>query len=221
LLSRNARCRMAGVPALWQVRAALPEQLLAFTLFQFIGAVTPGPNNMIATVSGATFGFRRTLPQMLGVTVGYPLMLAAVGLGLGEVFRALPWLHGVLRFVGAAFLLYLAWKIARANAPEAADTAKPVGFFEALVFQWLNPKAWSIVLGAIAAFTTPDLAPRDFLFETAIYTCAAAAVTFPSMVLWCLFGVAISAMLKDERKRRLVNYSLAAILVLSIVFLFL
>lgn len=211
---------MASAWAVWQVRAALPEQLLAFTLFQFIGAITPGPNNMIATVSGATFGFRRTLPQMAGVAVGYPLMLAAVGLGLGEVFRALPWLHGVLRFVGAAFLLYLAWKIARANAPEAAEAAKPVGFFEAFVFQWLNPKAWSIVLGAIAAFTTPGLATRDFLFETAIYTGAAAAVTFPSMMVWCLFGVAISAALKDDRKRRLVNYSLAGILVLSIAFLF-
>jgi threonine/homoserine/homoserine lactone efflux protein len=211
---------MASARALWQVRAALPEQLLAFTLFQFIGAVTPGPNNMIATVSGATFGFRRTLPQIAGVTIGYPLMLAAVGLGLGEVFRALPWLHGMLRFVGAAFLLYLAWKIARANAPETAETARPVGFIEAFAFQWLNPKAWSIVLGAIAAFTTPGLATRDFLIETAIYTAAAASVTFPSMVLWCLFGVAISAALKDDRKRRLVNYALAGVLVLSIAFLF-
>lgn len=212
---------MAPAPPLWQFPAALPEQILAFALFQFIGAFTPGPNNMIATVSGATFGLRRTMPQILGVTVGYPLMLAALGLGLGEIFRVLPWLHNVLRFVGAAFLFYLAWKLARAQAPEAADTAKPVGFFEAVLFQWLNPKAWSIALGSIAAFTTPGIATQDFLRETLIYTLVAALVTFPSMVLWCLFGVAISNALKDDRRRRIVNLSLAALLALSVIFLFL
>jgi threonine/homoserine/homoserine lactone efflux protein len=212
---------MASARALWQVRAALPEQLLAFSLFTLAGAVTPGPNNTISTLSGATFGFRKTLPQMLGVTVGYPLMLAALGLGLGEVFKYVPWLHNAMRYVGAAFLLYLAWKLVRANAPQAAGTARPVGFIEALLFQWLNPKAWSIALGAIAAFTTPGLAPPAFLWEVTIFTAVSVLITFPSLVVWCLFGVAISAALKDDRKRRLVNYALAGILVLSAAFLFL
>jgi threonine/homoserine/homoserine lactone efflux protein len=206
---------------LWQFRAALPEQLLAFTLFTFAGAVTPGPNNTISTLSGATFGFRKTLPQMLGVTVGYPLMLAGLGLGLGELFKYLPWLHGAMRYVGAAFLLYLAWKLVRANAPQAAGTVNPVGFTEALLFQWLNPKAWSIALGALAAFTTPGLTGSAFLWEVAIFTAVSVLLTFPSLVVWCLFGVAISAALRDERKRRLVNYCLAAVLVASIIFLFL
>jgi threonine/homoserine/homoserine lactone efflux protein len=216
----NARRRMVWRRALWQRACALPEQLLAFSVFTLIGAVTPGPNNTISTLSGATFGFRKTMPQMLGVSVGYPLMLAALGLGLGEVFKYVPWLHNAMRYVGAAFLLYLAWKLIRANAPQAAGTARPVGFFEALFFQWLNPKAWSIALGAIAAFTTPGLAVNAFLFEVAIFTLVSAAITFPSLVFWCLFGVAISAMLKDEKKRRIFNYSLAAILVLSIAALF-
>ncbi|MBS4084496.1 MAG: LysE family translocator [Rhizobiales bacterium] len=205
---------------LWQTTPALPEQLLAFSLFTLAGAVTPGPNNTISTLSGATFGFRRTLPQMLGVSVGYPLMLAALGLGLGEVFKYVPWLHNAMRYVGAAFLLYLAWKLVRANAPQSAGTARPVGFFEAFFFQWLNPKAWSIALGALAAFTTPGLPANDFFREVAIFTLVSAIITFPSLVLWCLFGVAISAMLKDERKRRIFNYALAAILVLSIAALF-
>lgn len=211
---------MARVTPLWQVRAALPEKILAFSLFTLIGAITPGPNNTISTLSGATFGFRRTLRQMLGVTVGYPLMLAGLGLGLGEVFRHLPWLHGTLRYVGAAFLLYLAWKLIRANAPEAAGTVKPIGFFEAVLFQWLNPKAWSIALGAIAAFTTPGLSTAAFLWEVTVFTIVSAIITFPSLVVWCLFGVAIAQVLRDERKRRLFNYSLAALLVLSIGFLF-
>ncbi len=184
------------------------------------GAVTPGPNNTISTLSGATFGFRRTLPQMLGVSVGYPLMFGALGLGVGEVFKHAPWLHGAMRYMGAAFLLYLAWKLVRANAPQAAGSARPVGFFEALFFQWLNPKAWSIALGAIAAFTTPGLSTNAFLLEVGIFTLVSAVITFPALVLWCLFGVAISAMLKDERKRRIFNYSLAVVLVLSIAFLF-
>lgn len=212
---------MARRRVMWQTPHALPEQLLAFSLFTLAGAITPGPNNTISTLSGATFGFQKTLPQMLGVTIGYPLMLAALGLGLGEVFKHLPWLHGAMRYVGAAFLLYLAWKLVRANAPQSAGTARPVGFFEAFFFQWLNPKAWSIALGAIAAFTTPGLPAGAFLWEVAVFTVVSAVITFPSLVLWCLFGVAISAMLKDERKRRIVNYSLAAILVLSIAFLFL
>lgn len=211
---------MASCRAVWQTTRALPEQLLAFSLFTLAGAITPGPNNTISTLSGATFGFKKTLPQMLGVTVGYPLMLAALGLGLGEVFKIVPWLHNAMRYVGAAFLLYLAWKLVRANAPRSAGTARPVGFFEALFFQWLNPKAWSIALGAIAAFTTPGLATDAFLWEVAVFTFVSAIITFPSLVLWCLFGVAISAMLKDEKKRRIFNYALAAILVLSIAALF-
>ncbi len=211
---------MAETRPVWQTTPTLPEQLLAFSIFTLAGAVTPGPNNTISTLSGATFGFRRTMPQMLGVSAGYPLMLAALGLGLGELFKVVPWLHNAMRYVGAAFLLYLAWKLVRANAPQAAGTSRPVGFFEAFFFQWLNPKAWSIALGAIAAFTTPGLSANAFFWEVAIFTLVSAIITFPSLVLWCLFGVAISAMLKDEKKRRIFNYALAAILVLSVAALF-
>src|SRR5689334_18423718 len=130
---------MAEARLVWQRTRALPEQLLAFSLFTLAGAVTPGPNNTISTLSGATFGFRKTMPQMLGVSVGYPLMLAGLGLGLGELFKVVPWLHNAMRYVGAAFLLYLAWKLVRANAPQSAGEARPVGFFEAFFFQWLNP----------------------------------------------------------------------------------
>lgn len=211
---------MAGAGRLWQTTPTLPEQLVAFSLFTLAGAITPGPNNTISTLSGATFGFRRTMPQMLGVSIGYPLMLAALGLGLGELLKVVPWLHSAMRYVGAAFLLYLAWKLVRAIAPEARGTAQPVGFVEAFFFQWLNPKAWSIALGAIAAFTTPGLSANDFFREVAIFTLVSALITFPALVLWCLFGVAISTLLRDERKRRIFNYALAAILVLSIAFLF-
>src|SRR5688572_15864172 len=96
----------------------VPEKLLPFVLFALAGSITPGPNNMISTASGAAFGFARTVPQMLGVSIGYPLMIVAFGFGLGEVLCRAPWLHEALRYAGAAFLLYLAWRIAMAAGPE-------------------------------------------------------------------------------------------------------
>ena len=113
----------------------LPEKLLPFVLFMFVGSITPGPNTMISTASGAAFGFVRTLPQMLGVSVGFPLMIAALGFGLGEIFRQQPWLHEVLRYAGAAFLLYLAWRIAKASGPERTEAKRPLTFIEAALFQ--------------------------------------------------------------------------------------
>jgi hypothetical protein len=122
------------------------EKLLPFLLFVIVGSFTPGPNNMISTASGAAFGFVRTIPQMLGVSIGYPLMLVAFGFGLGEVLRHAPWLHEALRYAGTAFLLYLAWRIANAATMERAEANRPLTLFEAALFQWLNPKAWALAL---------------------------------------------------------------------------
>jgi threonine/homoserine/homoserine lactone efflux protein len=136
----------------------VPEKIVPFLLFMFVGAFTPGPNNMISTASGAAFGFTRTLPQILGVSIGYPLMIVAVAFGLGELLRRAPWLHEALRLAGAAFLLYLAWRMARAvAAPDQSEAARPLTFLESALFQWLNPKAWTFAVGTIAAFTTPGL----------------------------------------------------------------
>ncbi len=198
----------------------LPENFTPFLLFALAGSLSPGPNNMISTASGAAFGFARTLPQMLGVSIGYPAMVIALGLGLGEVFRLWPWLHNVLRVAGAAYMLYLAWRIVAAARPERAEAARPFGFFEAVIFQWLNPKAWALALGLIAAFTTPGAAIGAFLGETSFYAVVSGIVTFPCLALWCLFGVAISRALEDARKRRIFSLSLAGLLAASVVFLF-
>lgn len=199
----------------------MPEKLLPFLLFMFVGSITPGPNTMISTASGAAFGFVRTLPQMLGVSLGFPAMIVAFGLGLGEVFRQAPWLHEVLRYAGAAFLLYLAWRIASAAGPERAEAKRPLTLFEAALFQWLNPKAWTLAIGTIAAFTTPGLDFNGFLVEIGLIAVLSGLMAFGSLAIWCLFGVMISAALADERKRRIFQLSLAALLALSIIFLFL
>ena len=201
--------------------AALPEKLLPFILFSFVGSITPGPNNMISTASGAAFGFARTVPQMLGVSLGYPLMIVAFGFGLGEVLRRAPWLHEALRYAGAAFLLYLAWRIARAAGPERTEAKRPLTLLEAALFQWLNPKAWTLSLGTIAAFTTPGLDFTGFLAEIGLIAALSGAIAFGSLAVWCLFGMAIAGLLADERKRRIFQYALAGLLTLSVAFLFL
>jgi threonine/homoserine/homoserine lactone efflux protein len=200
--------------------AALPEKLLPFIVFAFVGSVTPGPNNMISTASGAAFGFGPTLPQMLGVSVGFPAMLMALGLGLGEIFRQAPWSHEALRYVGAAFLLYLAWRIAQTAKVEAIDASRPLTFMEAALFQWLNPKAWTLCLGVIAAFTTRGLLFWPSLVELGILAALAGIIAFIALVVWCLFGVMIARLLGDERKRRIFQLSLAGLLAISVISLF-
>jgi threonine/homoserine/homoserine lactone efflux protein len=201
--------------------AVVPEKLLPFLLFCLVSSITPGPNNMISTASGAAFGFARTMPQMLGVAIGFPLMVIALGLGLGEVLRRAPWLHDVVRYGGAAFLLYLAWRIATAAGPENTETQRPLTFLESVIFQWLNPKAWTFAVGTIAAFTTPGLAFGRYVTEITLIAALCGLIAFASLAVWCLFGVMISALLADSRKRRMLQLSLAALLALSVIFLFL
>lgn len=175
---------------------------------------------MISAASGAAFGFARTLPQMLGVSIGYPLMIVALGFGIGEIFRQLPWLHGALRYAGAAFLLYLAWRIAQASGPERAEAKRPLTLIEAALFQWINPKAWTLALGTIAAFTTPGLRFEGYLAEIASIAVLSGVIPFACLAVWCLFGVMIAGALADERRRRIFQLSLAGLLAASVVFLF-
>jgi threonine/homoserine/homoserine lactone efflux protein len=123
-------------------------------LFAAVMSLTPGPNVVMATASAANFGFRRTIPQMAGVTVGFGVLVLAVGLGLASLFRAEPRLHSVLKFAGAGYLLYLAWCIARADRSSNTARASPIGFLEAALFQWINPKGWVFAVGALATYTT-------------------------------------------------------------------
>ena len=131
--------------------------LLAFNL---IAATTPGPNNLIVVAVGARFGYRRALPFILGVTVGWPLLLLAVGLGLGAVFERYPQIHSAMRFAGAGFLLWLSWRVATSDSRVRKERRRIIGFLEGAAFQFINPKGWSVALGIISAFTVPgaDLA---------------------------------------------------------------
>jgi len=188
---------------------------LAVLPFALSTSLTPGPNTILVTASGATFGFRRTIPLMLGVVIGFPAMMTAVGWGLGEVFRSRPGVHATLRWVGAAYLLFLAWKIASARAGEASGArGRPLGFLRAAAFQWVNPKAWVMSITAISTFTTVGGDPRR---ETLAIVAVFALVALAAIPAWALFGVAVSRFLKSERALRVFNLAMAALLVVSLV----
>ncbi len=186
--------------------------LMAFVLFAFVSSITPGPNNTMLLASGVNFGVRRTIPHALGISIGFMMLVLAVGLGLGELFKAYPLAYGVLRYVGASYLLYLAWKIANSGPLTSAEpgTRKPLGFWGAAAFQWVNPKAWVMAVGAITTY-----APSQG-YLTNVIAAVFAVVNLPSVCVWVMFGSALRTVLQDPRWLKLFNWLMAALLVLSL-----
>jgi threonine/homoserine/homoserine lactone efflux protein len=193
------------------------ELLGPLILFAAALCLTPGPNVVMVTASAANFGFRRVIPQMLGITLGFAVMIVAVGLGLAGVFQAEPRLHAGLKYVGALYLLYLAWRIARTsptNGDGDSARAKPIGFVQATLFTWVNPKGWVTTMGALTAFTTAD---GNVVVETLVVAGVLATACFASVVMWAAFGTAIARFLRQSHARTAFNWSMAALLVLSLV----
>src|SRR5262245_10115476 len=154
------------------------ELLGPLALFAAVMSLTPGPNVIMVTASAANFGFHRAIPHMLGITLGFGLLVMAVGLGLAGLFHGAPRLHVSLKYAGAAYLLYLAWRISRAGSGRgSAGPAKPIGFLEAMLFQWVNPKGWVFAVGALAAYTT---AGGDVVRETSVIALVNAAACLGS-----------------------------------------
>lgn len=190
------------------------DLLLAFALFAFVTSVTPGPNNAMLLASGVNFGFRRTVPHILGISSGFLVLVLAVGLGLGAVFEAYPVLYKVLRYVGAAYLLYLAWNIARSGpvSQEVDGKGRPLGFWGAAAFQWVNPKAWVMALGAISTYTPL----QGYFFNVVVIASLFALINAPSVGVWAGFGSVLGNVLRDPHWLRLFNYGMALLLVISL-----
>lgn len=171
----------------------MPSFLPAFLMFALVAGFTPGPNNLMVAASGVNFGYRRTLPHLAGIIIGFPVLMIAVGLGFGELFQRYPFVHEALKLLGSAYLVYLSWKIAFANAASgSANHASPLSFLQAAAFQWVNPKAWIMVLSALATYTTPG---EHYSLQVLLMTGIALVVTFASSNTWCLFGVGLRDLL--------------------------
>ena len=192
----------------------MPELLWPLVLFAAATCLTPGPNVVMVMASTANFGFRRAAPHMLGITLGFAAMILAIGLGLAGLFLAEPRLHTALKHAGAAYLLWLAWRIARAGtARSGSPCARPINFVEGALFTCINPKSWVTTLGAVSAYTTPD---GNLLAQTAVIAGVLAAACLLSLVLWGSFGVAIGRVLGSGWARETFNWAMAGLLVLSL-----
>ena len=188
-------------------------QLLGLVGFSFVSAVTPGPNNILLWASGATFGLRRTVPHVLGTAVGLGAMALAAAAGIAALLAALPVLGVAMRVAGSAYLLFLAWQIARSETLAAGEASRPLSIPEAAAFQVVNPKAWIFALGAVTTFRPPELS--EVVGSLAI-AAVMMAVILPAAGLWAAFGDALGSLLHRERTRRVVNLVLAALVVATI-----
>jgi len=189
------------------------EVFLSLVLFAFTTSITPGPNNMMLLASGVNFGFRRTIPHMLGIGGGFFLLLLGVGLGLGALLTAWPPLFVALRVAGGAHLLWIAWKIASSRSlGEGKAGARPMSFWGAAAFQWVNPKAWVMAVSAMAAYTNP----QQYLFTVMLVAIAFALVNLPSVSTWAGFGSVLREWLSHPVRLKWFNIIMAVLLVASL-----
>jgi threonine/homoserine/homoserine lactone efflux protein len=192
-------------------------ELLPLLTYSFVMSSTPGPNNLMLTASGANFGYRRTVPHILGIAAGHGPQIFVTCLGLGALFQAYPVLHQLLRIAGALYLVYLAWRLA-GSAIGRQEMQRPLSFWEALAFQAVNPKSWVKAITVATVFMPPGMA---VLPAATLVSVISVAIGVPCVSMWALFGVAIRRLLTDPRRQRAFNAIMAASLViLAITLLF-
>jgi threonine/homoserine/homoserine lactone efflux protein len=181
--------------------------------FALAGSLTPGPNVLMVAAAAAGHGMRRVLPHMLGVTFGFTAMLLIVGLGLAGPLMASPTVHGALKLVAAAWLLWLAWKIATAPPPGEGPTRPPMGFVQAALFQWVNPKAWMVSGAAMAGYT---VAGSPLLPQVVGIALVFGAVSMPCLLVWAGLGAGARHVLREARAIRRFNMVMGVVLALSV-----
>lgn len=188
--------------------------LLALTLFAFVATVTPGPNNMMLLASGANFGFKRTIPHMLGITFGFAFMVILVGMGILQIFDAWPMSYVLIKYLSIAYLLFLAFKIATAKPASANDSSisRPFTFVQASLFQWVNPKAWTMALTSLSVYS-PNQEIQNIMLVSLVF----ALVNLPSVSIWALIGKQMQRWLGNNRRLRIFNIAMALALVVSLI----
>lgn len=177
--------------------------------YAFVMSITPGPNNVMLTAAGANFGLRRTVPHILGVTAGFGVLVAAACGGLAVLFTRWPQVHIALKWVGAAYLVFLGWQILRSRGAAGSSAGKPVTFWEAAAFQFLNPKAWIIALTAATLFLPPDLGQ---VLASGYVATIVTLVNLPCITVWALFGSSLGLLLTRPAARRTFNWAMAVAL---------
>jgi len=190
-----------------------PETILAMAGLLAAATWTPGPNNAMLAASGATFGFRPTLPHIAGVALGFGVMLGLVSMGLGELLERIPQAYDAMHWAGALVFLWVAWKIANGGRARADADAKPFTFLQAASFQWVNPKAWAMCVALVAQFVTGE-APLQEAITMAVVS---ALIGTTSAVAWAGFGAALQGWLSVGHRLRIFNGAMALIIVVGVV----
>lgn len=192
------------------------EMLVALAGFAFAMSISPGPGNFILLASGVNFGFRRSIPIVLGISLGFLTMVLAIGLGLGPILKAYPLANSALKVVCAAYVFWLAVKIARSAPMTSAGSEppeRPISFVQAALFQLVNPKAWAVALIVTVSYTTPANYIASLLAMIVVF----AVVNLPALSMWALFGVGLRRFLRDPAKVRVFNVAMALLLVASMI----
>jgi threonine/homoserine/homoserine lactone efflux protein len=172
---------------------------IPYATYSFVMSITPGPNNVMLTASGANFGFRRTLPHLFGISAGCAVQMVAVCAGLGALFHQWPVLQTILQWAGAAYLLYLGWKLLGSGEISAGQALAPIGFWQAAAFQFVNPKAWVMSLTAASLFLPADI---GVLASCGYLVAMMVMINLPCVSVWALFGSSLRGFL-TQRSRRL------------------
>jgi len=184
----------------------------AVASFALVATITPGPNNIMVMTSGANFGFRPTTPHLLGIVIGFLLMIMLAGVGLMALFDIFPALNVTLKIASVGYMLFLAWKIATAAPPKAEDRAgRPLTFMQGAAFQWVNPKAWAMGLTAISLY-----APDHSFASIALIAVAFTAIGLPAISLWALMGIGLRRLLSNPVRLRMFNFTMAFLLIASL-----
>lgn len=183
-------------------------------LFVMSTSITPGPNNTFILASGVNYGVKRSLPHLLGIAVGFPLMVIAIGFGVGGLFQQFPMLQTTLKIFGTLYLLYLAYRVATAPTKDIEITkAQPFTFLQALLFQWVNPKAWMMAVSGVTAFTSSE----HYFLDVISFAVACILFGAPCTGLWLLCGAALRNFLHNQNYLRAFNISMAILLLVSLV----
>jgi threonine/homoserine/homoserine lactone efflux protein len=190
-----------------------PDILTALSVFALVSSITPGPNNLMLMASGANFGFRPTIPHMLGIGLGFMFMLFLVGIGLIGVFDVVPYSYEALKVVSVLYLCWLAWRVATAAPPDGSSkSGKPFTFLQAAAFQWVNPKAWTMALSAMTLY-----APDRSFWAIIVVTLVFGLINLPSVSLWTLVGQKLQTLLTSHIRLRMFNATMAILLLGSLV----
>ena len=187
------------------------ELVAAISIYYVIMYATPGPNNSILTASGIKFGFIKTIPNIFGIPTGHGIQLALVCFGLGALFTQFPILLNILKYVGACYLLYLAWKMfGSLNVSSTEDKSTPLKYYEAILFQFVNPKAWVICITAVSLFYPSD---ENIIIGTVFMVVMSTVINIPSISMWALGGSVIRNYLTNQKLKKIIECLLAILLV--------